>query len=78
MLSSVDLDIGARMTLRTTLFFYRDSRLALAVALLDDGFITRVTADGRVGFPYAVRPARWSDTGFIANLGCARRRANHC
>src|SRR6516165_3093312 len=66
------------MTLRTTLFFYRDSRLALTVALLDDGFITRVTTDGRVGFPHAVGPAGRSDTGFIANLGCARRRASHC
>src|SRR6516165_9177893 len=66
------------MTLRTTLFFYRDSRLALTVALLDDGFITRVTTDGRVRFPHAVGPAGRSDAGFIADLGCACRRANHC
>jgi hypothetical protein len=47
-------------------------------ALLNDGLVARVTADSRVGFPHTVGPARWSDAGFIADLGCARRRANHC
>src|SRR6516225_9755442 len=75
MLSS-DFNIYAWTTFS---FSFPELHAGLAVtALLDDGLVARVTADSRVRFPHAVGSAGRSDAGFIADLGCARRRANHC